>query len=340
MFQPQYVIGLDIGAEQFVAAIGSCPWQLRVKGTSFANTPEGIQAFMQWLPQHDCTPAQSVLCMEATGVYGEVLAATLVAQAYRVAIEPPLKVKRAFAPNGPKTDAVDSQQIAEYACRFLDELTLWQPPSALVEQLTVLLGTREQLVQHSTAQQNALKALQRKRVRTPFAEQVHTRLLAELKGQIKAIEQEIRRLLEQQPPFAHLLALLLSVPGVGLLLAAHLLVMSELAQRPLCPSQLAAHLGICPHERQSGSSVHHRPTSRHYGPSMARKLFHLAARSVSTHDERFRDYYQRKLAEGKPKALVLNNVANKLVRVVCAVLNTRSPYQATYATSDPVMLGT
>lgn len=336
MFQPQYVVGLDIGAEQFVAAIGTCPWQLLVKGTPFANTPDGIQAFEQWLQQHDGTPTQTLLCMEATGVYGEVLAASLVAHGYALAIEAPLKVKRAFAPSGPKTDAVDSQQIAEYACRFLDELTLWQPPSELLEQLSVLLTTREQLVQQSSAQQNALKALQRKHVRIAFAEQVHTRLIAELKGQIKAIEQEIRRLLEQPPPFAQLLALLLSVPGVGLLLATHLLVMSDLARRPLYPNQLAAHLGICPHERQSGTSVYQRPRSRHYGPSTARKLFHLAARSVSTHDERFRDYYQRKLAEGKPKSLVLNNVANKLVRVVCAVLNTRIPYQATDCSAKAV----
>jgi transposase len=108
-----YFIGLDLGAEQFSAAIGTSPWKLLQPARAFANTAEGFADLQQWLQQHDCTPPQTVLCMEATGVYGEALAYYLVAQRYRLAVEPPLKVKRAFAPHGPKTDAVDSQQIAE-----------------------------------------------------------------------------------------------------------------------------------------------------------------------------------------------------------------------------------
>ncbi len=73
-------------------------------------------------------PETTILCMEATGVYGEALAYHL-AERYSVAIEPPLKVKSAFPTSGPETDAVNSEHIAEYACRYQDELTLWQPPT-------------------------------------------------------------------------------------------------------------------------------------------------------------------------------------------------------------------
>jgi transposase len=45
--------------------------------------------------------------MEATGVYGEALAYFVYAQGYLIAVEPPLEVKRAFKPYGPKTDPVD-----------------------------------------------------------------------------------------------------------------------------------------------------------------------------------------------------------------------------------------
>lgn len=326
----RYFVGLDIAAETFTAAIGTTPWKLLVKANQFDNSPDGFQQLCQWLRQHDCTPEQTVLCMEATGVYGEGLAYYLVAQTYQLAIEPPLKVKRAFKPSGPKTDAVDSEQIAEYAYRYSDELMLWQPPTALVEQLHVLLATREQLVQQSTAQQNALKALRRKAVRIPFAEHVYEQMLAETKLRIKALEQEIRRLIDQHPTTRRLLTLLLTIPGVGLLLAAHLLVLTQCATRPFPAAKLAAHLGIAPYEHQSGTSVYARPTSRHYGPSEPRKLLHLAARSVSTHNPHFRAYYARKVAEGKAKKLVLNNVANKLVRIICAILETQMEYDANY----------
>jgi transposase len=339
MNPPTYCVGLDIAAEQCYAAVGTAPWKLRVPGTEFSNDPEGFQQFQQWLQQHDCTPAQTILCMEATGVYGEHLAAFLVSHEYRVAVEPPWKVKRAFTPSGPKTEAVDSQPLAEYACRYFDELRVWQPPAELLEQLQVLLTTREQRVPQSTAQQNALKALRRKRVRTPFAEQVHDRRIAELKSQIKALEREIRRLIEQEPPFRDLLTLLLTIPGVGLLLATHLLSLTRFATEPVAVPKLAAHLGLCPFERRSGKSLHQRLTSRHYGPRMPRKLLHLAARSLSTHNDYFRAYFERKVAEGKPKSLVLNNIANKLLKRMCAILESQQPYDPHYRSVQPTLKG-
>ncbi len=325
-----WFVGLDMAAETFAAAIGTMPWRLLVKGTAFTNSPDGFQRLLEWLQEHGCQPDQTILCMEATGVYGEGLAYFLVAQGYRVAVEPPLKVKRAFLPGGRKTDAVDSQQIAEYAYRYLDELVFWQPPSELVEQLQALLAAREQLVKQSTAHQNALRALVRKPVRTLFAEQIYQQMIAETKSRIQALEREMQRLIDQHPPSRHLLALLVTIPGVRLLLAAHILVLTRCGSRPFVSGKFAAHLGLVPLEHQSGSSVYGRATSRHYGPDQPRKLLHLAARSVSTHNERFRAYYQRKLGEGKPKKLVINNVANKLVRIIGAVLESQTPYQPTF----------
>ncbi len=326
----RWFVGLDIAAETFTAAIGTLPWRLLVKGTAFTNSPDGFQQLLEWLHAHGCERDQTILCMEATGVYGEALAYFLVAHGYRVAMEPPLKVKRAFHPYGRKTDAVDSEQITEYACRFSDELNFWQPPSELVEQLQVLLATREQLVKQSTAHQNALRALGRKPIRTFFAEQIYQQMIVETKSRIKAIEHEMQRLMDEHPTARRWLILLIAIPGVKLLLAANILVLTHCGMRPLSSSQMAAHLGIVPYEHESGTSVYTRPTSRHFGPSQPRKLLHLAARSVSTHNERFRTYYQRKLAEGKVKKLVINNVANKLVRIICAVLESQTAYDPNY----------
>ncbi|MBI5652898.1 MAG: IS110 family transposase [Chloroflexi bacterium] len=326
----QYFVGLDLGAEKFSAAIGTAPWKLLVRATEFPNTPDGFEQLLAWWQKQNHPREQTLWCMEATGVYGEALAYFLGAHGHAVAVEPPLKVKRAFAPHGHKTDAVDSQQIAEYACRFQDEVKLWQPRSEILEQIKVLLTTREQITVQRTGHQNALHALKRKAVRTPIAEHIHEQVLTELRAHLQAIDAELRRLIEHEPPFQKLFALLLTIPGVGLQLAAHLLVLLYTTAQPLDAKRLAAFLGICPYERQSGSSVYATPTSRHYGPSAPRKLLHLAARSVSTHKPAFRDYYQRKLAEGKPKKVALNNVANKLLKIICAVVTTQTPYDADY----------
>ena len=90
-------------------------------------------------------------------------------------------------------------------------------------------------------------AVKRKRVRTPMAEQRHEQAILELKGPIHTLEVEIQRLIDQDPHLHHLAALLISIPGVGLLLAAHMLVLlqvlaaAHLSQEPGC---LCGHLSL------------------------------------------------------------------------------------------------
>ncbi len=334
----QYFVGLDIAADTFTAAIGTAPWHLLVHAVEFANSGDGFVDFQAWLRQQHVTPANATLCMEATGVYGETLAHLSCAAGYRLAIEPPLKVKRAFAPHGPKTDAVDSEQIAEYACRYLDELRFWQPPATVLEQVQVLLTTREQLTTQRTAHHNSLQMVRRKAVATPLAEQIHRDVLAQLKAHIQHIDRELRQLMEQHSTYRDYLTLLLTVPGVGLLLATRLIVLTQTHPELLNPKKLTAHLGICPFDYRSGKSVHKPTQSRHFGPPALRKLLYLASLSLRQHNAHFRAYFLRKVAEGKSKELVLNNIANKLIKIICAVLRTGTPFIPTYRSVKPSLL--
>lgn len=338
MERPRYFVGIDIASETFTAAAGREPWQLTVKPVEFVNELDSFPKFLGWLHQHGLEKEQTVLCMESTGVYGEALAYFLNANGYSLAVEPPLKVKRAFRPYGPKSDPVDSQQIAEYAYRYWDELCFWKPKPQVLEQIKTLLSTWEQFTVQSAAHQNTLRALKRKVVRTPLAEQVHIEALNQIKKHLKTIEAEIRRLIDQDPTFGQMVGLLLSVPGVGLMLASHFLVTFQSA--PLTPNhkELASFYGICPHEHSSGSSIHPQATSRHFGPSTMRRLLYLASMSVRAHQPEFKQYFFRKVAQGKPKQVVLNNIANKLIKIMCAVIHHQTPYIPGYRSVNPILL--
>lgn len=267
-------------------------------------------------------------------MYSEGLAYFLYAKGYRVAVQSPLEVKRTFNPYGTKSDAVDSLQIAEYARRHADKLAFWKPRSEILEQVKVLLAVHEQFVAQNVAHQNALKAIQRKVVRTPFAEQTYQQLIEQIRKQVKAIDTEIRRLIESDPTFKEMLLLLLSVPGVGLLLAAHFII---LVQYSLEYKVLASFLGIAPNEYSSGTSVFKHATSRHFDPAAIRKLLYLAACSVCTHRPQFGKYLARKTKEGKPPRLVLNNIENKLVRIMCAVLKSKTAFVENYHSVQPLV---
>jgi len=340
MNKPEYYVGIDVASVQFTAAAGCMDqkWKIVVPAVEFPNDYDSFGQFLHWMQAHKLHPDNAIVCMEATGVYNEVFAHFLVVNHYTVAIEPPLKVKRAFAPVGHKTDPVDSCQIAEYAYRYYDELSPWQPRNEVLEQIQTLLTTREQFSTQCAAHHNALKALKRKKVRTPLAEKAHQDAICELRQHIKTLEKEIERLIDQDPDFRNMVNLLLSVPGVGLLLAAHMLVLMQSASQPPDAKQLAAFIGICPYEHKSGSSINSKPTSRHYGPPALRKLIFLAALSVRTHRQQFKLYFLRKIAEGKPKKLVINNIANKLLKIICAVVRSGTPFVPNYHSINPGLL--
>jgi len=333
-----YFIGIDVASEDFTAAILTTPEKPITMREQIPNTSDGFRSFEQWLASCKVTPRNSVVCLEATGVYGEALCYYLAAKSYRVAVEPPLKVKRAFDESGHKTDAVDSRQIAEYAYRFADELTFWQPNDDLVEQIRVLLSTREHFSVQLIANQNTLQALKRKPVQTPVANQAFGRAIDRLKEDIKAIDQEIKRLIDQDPKYGQMIHLLTGIPGVGLLLASNLLVITQGFTRQVTARQLAAYVGICPYQYTSGKSVYKRARSRHYGPSRMRKLLYLAALSLRTHNQHYQTYFLRKVAEGKAKRLVLNNIANKLLKVICALIRDQTPYITNYRSVNPTLL--
>jgi len=340
MNKPEYFVGIDIASATFTSAVGQMgqKWQLVVKPATFDNTLDGFSRYLAWLKAAGASPENAILCMEATGVYGEMLAHFLAANHYPLSIEPPLKVKRAFTPEGHKSDAVDCGQISEYAYRFFDELTLWTARQEVLEQIKTLLTTREEFVVEKAAHQHSLAALKRKAIRTPLAEQLHETAMTQLKTHIHQIEVEIRRLIEGDPTIGHTVALLMTIPGVGLLLASHLLLTLQSAPKPLSPKDLAAYVGICPYENSSGTSIHHTPTSRHYGPPGLRKLLFLAALSLRTHNQTFRTYFLRKTQTGKPAMLVINNIANKLLKIVVAVVRSDVAFIPDYRSVNPRLL--
>jgi len=334
MTQFTFFVGVDIASASFMACVGSAPWKLTVKPEKFENIEDGFASFLNWLKNNSLLPEKTVVCMEATGVYSEGLAYFLFANGYTVAVEPPLNIQRKFPANASKTDELDCQYIAEYACRYVDKLAFWKPRADILEKVKVLLTTRQHFSVQLTGHKNALIAVNRKKVTSELAKQVHQAMIGQINTHIKAIDQEIRRLIDDDPSFKQTFLLLMSVPGIGLQLAAYLLIHM---QATLDPKVLAAFIGICPLKHESGTSVYSAPTSRHYGPPVMRKLLYLSACSVRTHKKQFQQYFFRKVAEGKHKKVALNNIENKILKIACAVVRSQKPYIPNYVSVNPLV---
>ena len=250
MTQFTFFVGIDIASVSFMVCIGTTPWKLVVKPMKFDNDEDGFTSFLGWLKEHKLMPEKTVVCMENTGVYSEGLAYFLFASGYAVAVEPPLNIQRKFPANASKTDELDAQYIAEYACRYVDKLAFWKPRAEILEKVKVLLTTRQHFTVQLTGHKNALHALKRKKVSSDLAKQAHLEMIQQIAKHIKSIDKEIRYLINSDPTLKQTLLLLLSVPGIGLQLAAHLLIVMQVT---LDPRILAAFIGICPLKHESGT---------------------------------------------------------------------------------------
>lgn len=337
MKYPQFYLGIDISNRDFAASIFTAPGAPILSLTQISNDISGFERFEFWLNSNKVKSDNSIICMEATGVYGEALSYWLTAKGYKVAVEPPLKVKRSFSDKSHKNDKADSKKISEYAFRYFDELNIWRPKPAIVEKINVLLMTREQLVEQKTAMQNTFTALQKKTVQASLANGIYKKNIEQFQVQIKKIEKEIKKTIEADPDLNRTFQHLILIPGVALLLAANFLVVTNGFENELAVNyrKAAAYIGICPYQHSSGTSVYKKPRIPNYGPPRMRKLLHLASRSVVTHSKRFSGYYKQKVAQGKARKLVLNNVSNKILKIMCAIVRTDSPYVDNYVSINP-----
>jgi transposase len=329
---PRFCVGIDLSDRTFVATIDAATISAP---RSFEQSESGFEAFHQWLRGHKAHPRSTVIAMETTGVLGERLCQFLLAHRYRATVIDAARIASQRRLSQPKTDRTDSVAIAAYLRRFYDTVTLWQPREAIVEELRAMLSTREQLVRAATALANHATSVGKGAHPQKELIALVRQQVAELRSKITRIELQIRERIAQHPVFEQCRKLLSTIPGVKLLLATNMLITMASVTEPLNPRTLANYLGICPHERSSGTSVYKRPRSSRLGPPRMRKLLYLAARSLVQHQERFRTYYRDRAEKNKSKKLLLNNVANKLLRIMCAVLRSQKPYQERFISVKP-----
>lgn len=329
-----FYVGIDIADKTFTSTVMRDPDAIVCVVRDVSNDTEGFLKFLHVLQHHAITSENAMVVMECTGVYSEQLSHFLYNYQYQVYVEPPHKVKKAFTEK-PKTDPVDSRQIAEYGYRFADKLHPWTPREQIVEGLHVLLTLREQFRKAQTASKNARRALTRKQHRQAVALALHEALITHLASHISQIEAEIRRMLQQNPLLNQQVSTLTTIRCVGFILAVNLAVVTDGFTKHVDYKQLAAYLGICPYPHESGTSVYRPPRSDKAGPSRLRKLLYLAAMSARRNHPTLARYYQRKVQEGKPGKLVLNNIENKLLKMMCAVIHSGKPYMEEYHSMNP-----
>lgn len=119
---------------------------------------------------------------------------------------------------------------------------------------------------------------------------------------------------------------LLTIPGIGPILAAIILAEIGDIHRFRSPDQLLAFAGLEPSAYQSGQFTANRTPMVKRGSTYLRWALMQAARLAAIYCTTFRTYLQGKRSQGKHYFVALGHTSKKLVRVIFHILNANEPF--------------
>lgn len=325
-----HFIGIDISKLTFDVAIIKS--DKSITSYVFDNTTIGIKAFLRLLRNQKLTLDDSLICMEHTGVYGKLIASKLIERKANLCVEMSLKIIRSLGVQRGKNDKIDAVRIARYALKNNRELELYQPIPEVLEKIKLLITIRERLVKSRTDLTKYPRELEK--FAPDLAKLANKNIKKSLKSlscEIRRIEQEIKALVLSDNKLNKTIGLATSVTGIGLFTALYLAIYTNMFTKYQNPKQLACYCGVVPFEYASGTSIRKRAKVSHMANKTLKKQLHLCAMAAMTHEPELKAYYNRKVEEGKSKMLVINNIRNKLIHRVCAVIKRQQPYVKTAA---------
>lgn len=292
------------------------------------NKFNAISKFLSGLSPDD------VLCAEYTGIYSDLLAWLAYHSSIKIALIHGYTLKHSIGNLRGKSDVTDAERIFEYGIRFNDKLRFYQPESEVMEELSELYNLRHQLVKQKKMLQVELKTVSSKVAYSISCYRIRTEQITSIVKQIKILEEEMINLINQDPALAKSLNLATSINGVGNITAIELIITTGNFKRISTARQAAAYAGVCPYPDESGTIKKRARTSGRSDKSLKRLLY-LCSVCVARYNKDYIRYKERKLAEGKHFFLIMNNIANKLLRTIYAVVHSGVPYDKNYISVDP-----
>lgn len=327
----QSFIGIDISKPWFDASLlvvkssGKQP----VETERFDNNSTGIKAFAKWLKKfHVSNDKNTLIVIENTGIYHRHLWTFCSVKNIPLYIGNAADIKWSFGIARGKNDKIDSVRLCNYAHKQSDDLKATPPLNRKLILLKDLTASRTKLLSQVNAIKTYLKELKEVNDKAvqKIMDQAHKMAIAGLEKSIKNVEAEILKIINEDAYVLRNYELLKTVPGIGHITAVYLICCTNNFAVKISGKQLACYAGVVPFEHSSGISIKGRSRVHRMANKDLKKLLHMSAISSIQNYVEFRNYYDRKKAEGKHSISVLNAIRNKILLRAAAVVNNQRPY--------------
>ena len=324
MKQFEEVVGIDVSKATLDAHLHKCSAFNKVE-----NKKEGFKNLEKWVNSKTTVSREKVMwCFEYTGIYSLQLAIYLSGRKIPFTLVPPLEIKRSLGLARGKNDKVDARRIAEYGYLRREKLVPTQLPSENIISLKQLLTLRERMVTQRAGYKASLKEFAGiySKLNNPkmFSEQ--ETMIKSLNKSIKNLELTILETIHSDERIFKIYKLLTSIVGIGMVVAANLIVVTNCFLGFKNSRQLACYCGVAPFEKQSGTRLNSKSKVSHIANKRIKALLDRSASTAIQNDPELKLYYQRRLEQGKSKYSTLNVVRNKILHRAFAVVKRETPY--------------
>ena len=321
------IYGIDLASEKF--DVSFVDFEGKIKHIVVKNTKPQIEKFLDKLPDN-CR-----IVAEHTGVYGDLLLMLADIRNIPVSYVSGYEIRHSMGLVRGKSDPVDAARVREYGERHADKLEDTHFPSGTIYELRELYATRRLLVHQRKQLQTVLISDQKRPVQSDTAQKIKQQTLEQLDRQITSLEKKMAELIENDDDLSKTSAIVQSIPGIGPVTATELIIKTDNFKRIRTAKKCATLAGISPFPNSTGKTDKGNHVS-HMGDKQLKSLLFMCARSAVVHFEKMRIYKMKKYeVEHKHIFVVLNNVANRLLKILYALVKKGEMYDASYLPRDP-----
>jgi transposase len=307
-----YYIGIDVSKKDLSVFDG--------KDMKFINQ-EGLTSFKKYLKKK-YSLQEVVIIFEPTGVYSLYLKEFCAENRIRAYIVNPKQSHNFARALGvrPKTDKIDAQILYQFY-KLIDAKDIKVPEiDQQAKTLASYLVSYEFALKQRISLSHHLENLRDKQLITLIKkEQKRAKKLED------KIFHDIKEYLSKNQSLKEDCQRLSTIPGIGEKAAIALLVLFK-TYPGTNRAQITALAGLDPVKRESGTSVKYQVKISKNGKGIYRKILYLPTLCATVHHQKIKIFYQRLLANHKPKKLAIIASMRKILLIAHAMYRDKTEY--------------
>lgn len=275
-----------------------------------------------------------LVCAEYTGRYIYPLTVACQELDMFLWMDDPTRIKNSMGLTRGKNDRIDAARIAEYAYRYSDKAVRYAIPDKALVTMKSLLSDREFLLTDRKRYQSQLSDQKKYMAPGDFKHKSKRwkDVINTINNQIDAIDAEIDAIIAADPILTRQKKLLKSIDGVGERIAVNMIAITGGFTRFENARHFCSFAGLTPYKYDSGTSVKSKAKISKRANQTMKALLHMSAVNVATRmkEGEYKDYYERKLKEGKHVMCIMNVLRAKLVHRMFSVIRRNAEYTKQY----------